>query len=994
MSPTERGAEHPRTREQGREISGREDCAPAGAEEMRPAGSSTRVGRFALLAHLRGVGGSGAGARRLLLPGLLMLAFLLVPATQAFAVTLTVNLSGSGKGRVTTADGSINCSNIPGQEANRCSYEYGFATAKLEATPAPEDAFLEWGPGVGQFGSCTAFTNPCETSFILSATEVTADFKPQPDLPSDTEITGVSAVTDGSVELEGRTNPNSTSFPLAECQFEFGETSSYGRSSICEQTVGPGTAAVPVSAMVARLKPATTYHFRLTARNAGGIRHSADATFTTSPPANGETCPNAAVRLEQASVFLPECRAYEKVTPDYKQSSNPLSAAFPMAADGDGISWKQSGNYDGEGSSLGQGTYIARRTPDGWQTVNVSAPFRLVQQAGLLSVAPRFSADLSTVTWCLGQNESAGMAQEQEGPFACAVRDPGGQWLKSPSLEDVRGASIGGAYLAGASADLSHLVISSNAHFLSSAGAATRNSLYEFVDPELADPSLRLINVDNNGALIGPGASAVLGGETSTYQAVSADGSTIFFTTTPTGGVATIYARVDGTTTTAVSNPSPPECTSCNPTAKAATYIGASSDGRRVFFVTAQQLVNQDTDTGTNCSASVTAGCDLYEYDFEEPSGSRIVQVSGGGSGDLTPGVGAEVQGVTQVSQDGSHVYFLAKGVLTTVPNAAGQVPSTGASNLYVYERDAAFPLGRTRFIATVPTAEASTLVGGNSPAQVTPDGRYLVFATAAQLITSGPEADTDSAIDVYRYDSATGRLSRVSIGEPGYPASDNGNTPGMNAVLPHAGGIGALSEPGFGQSETRSRLAAISDDGSYVVFETAEKLQADDVNGGSSASNCTISGVGCDVYLWHDGTVRMLSDSPLPDPGGANPVLAPGISASGRDVFFSTSGRLTPTDLDNIEDTYDARIDGGFSATPMAQSCTSGDSCQGPPTALPAAPVTGTPGFLGPGNPSPASPGHHKKKHHKKKHHKNSSKHKAKGKQKKRAHRNRGGAR
>ena len=63
-----------------------------------------------------------------------------------------------------------------------------------------------------------------------------------------------------------------------------------------------------------------------------------------------------------------------------------------------------------------------------------------------------------------------------------------------------------------------------------------------------------------------------------------------------------------------------------------------------------------------------------------------------------------EVQGVVRVSEDGSHVYFVAKGVLTA-SNREGHAPQAGAENLYVYEPDPALAGGfHTVFVATLLT--------------------------------------------------------------------------------------------------------------------------------------------------------------------------------------------------------------------------------------------------------------------------------------------------
>ena len=87
-------------------------------------------------------------------------------------------------------------------------------------------------------------------------------------------------------------------------------------------------------------------------------------------------------------------------------------------------------------------------------------------------------------------------------------------------------------------------------------------------------------------------------------------------------------------------------------------YWTASADGSLVYF---------------------TNG-DLYQYD------TNTAQTT-----DITPG--GEVQGVLGASEDGSYVYFVAKGVL-----AAGA--SAGEENLYLWHE------GKTVFITTFTSGE------------------------------------------------------------------------------------------------------------------------------------------------------------------------------------------------------------------------------------------------------------------------------------------------
>jgi hypothetical protein len=73
------------------------------------------------------------------------------------------------------------------------------------------------------------------------------------------------------------------------------------------------------------------------------------------------------------------------------------------------------------------------------------------------------------------------------------------------------------------------------------------------------------------------------------------------------------------------------------------------------------------------------------------------------------------------------------------------------------------------------------------------------------------------------------------------------------------------------------------------------------------------------------------------------------GASESGSDVFFTTRDQLVPADQDELEDMYDARVDGGFQElTPPA--CT-GTGCQGVPGAPPIFATPSSVTFAGVGN-------------------------------------------
>jgi hypothetical protein len=347
-----------------------------------------------------------------------------------------------------------------------------------------------------------------------------------------------------------------------------------------------------------------------------------------------------------------------------------------------------------------------------------------------------------------------------------------------------------------------------------------------------------------------------------------------------------VWARIGGTTTVAVSGS---ECTrgpldpggACNALA-AAEYAGSAADGSRVFFTTAQQLLNNDTDSST----------DLYECDIQPgtpaPVGTAnpcasLTEVSGAASG-------ADLEKVVAVSEDGSRAYFVADGaVLAGNPGANDETAVAGHHNLYVWTKDAEHPSGTTTFVAGL---ESSDLAG----AQTTTDGRYLTFTTANPLVSSGPGEDTDGRVDMYRYDAESETMLRLSTSITG----SGGNDPGFDVVAAPA---------------SRRSASSMSADGSMVVFQTAEALSPQDTDGIA------------DVYLWHDGRVSLISH------GGGE---LPWIDASGQNVYFVTDRPLSAADRDVNVDSYDARIGGGFDLSSPAPC--SGDACQGQPSTPPAA--------------------------------------------------------
>ncbi len=348
-------------------------------------------------------------------------------------------------------------------------------------------------------------------------------------------------------------------------------------------------------------------------------------------------------------------------------------------------------------------------------------------------------------------------------------------------------------------------------------------------------------------------------------------------------------------------------------------FQAASFDGTKLYFTTSRQLADSDHDFGPSCGLDLdeATGCDLYLYEKLPGGGHDLVQVSAGDASSPTPGAGARVlNNIAGVSTDGSHVYFVAQGVLTTAPNELGAVAQAGQPNLYLYQRDAANPNGRTVFIGNLVSGDARELWGpekldafGESSVYPVPamdaggeevggDGHILLFKSKAQLTVD----DADGLRrDVYRYDSQAGSLQCISCLPGGDSAAADVNGPGNGA-----GQFGGNPQgPSFA-----SLSRWVTEDGNSVVFQTAAPLLPEDANGIQ------------DEYLWRDGELWRLPGRDLGDP--------PTISADGSSVAIRREEPLLPQDGDSVADLYVLRSGGGFPVPAAVPPCV-GEACQEP---------------------------------------------------------------
>jgi hypothetical protein len=618
-------------------------------------------------------------------------------------------------------------------------------------------------------------------------------------------------------------------------------------------------------------------------------------------------CPNEAFRTG-ASAALPDCRAYELVSPadtDGRLLIGPMTALtfdqFPIeliSPDGASVLYMTYGTPI-PGITDPAGTfdlYQAERSSLGWETT------RRITPSGAEAVFPDVG----------GISKDHQYAFVNVGPLAYTSggtlsEDGTTDYLANPdgTYELVGVGSLGverlvqGRYI---SPGGEHVIFTTGGEWCSHSEECSILKL-EPDAPPTGTPTVYDRSVDGPTQVVSllPGDVTPAAGEAAEYQGSAADGSVVAF---KVSGV--LYVRVDNASTKQV-------------TASKSTFAGISQDGSYLFYVSEGNI-----------------------YRFAIASGITE-QINASGDGELV-----------NISMDGSHVYFVSPSQLV------GTQGSGGEPNLYIWTDDG----GAIDYIATVApsdlvrtsgeaagypaltnwtdwavtpdrTSESGVGPGGNS-SRTTPDGNVLVFESRGQLTAY----DNDGHTQIYRYDHEAESLKCVSCNPSGSPATADARFQMLKIVKPW------------------STIHNVSTDGSRVFFETAESLESTDTNDIN------------DIYQWHEpeagneASVELISSGksveyPPLFPGLGNPPkpnLILGITPQGTDVTFISLDRLLPQGPGGGSPAiYDARIGGGFPEPPAPAICSGSEACQGSQNgSAPALPASGSSTTFGPGNVKP----------------------------------------
>jgi hypothetical protein len=664
---------------------------------------------------------------------------------------------------------------------------------------------------------------------------------------------------------------------------------------------GPDTRSTPeidfesirggyVGADLPPLQPGESYRYRLAATNTtpgDPVVHGSEQTLTVPPtprPAPEAPCPNEAFRTGP-SADLPDCRAYEQVTPVDKEGAeeafhygrfNTGNAGILTGEDGDHV------EFDGQFVHWGPSgsPYFFSRFENGWRmTAGTPQP-----EAGVdVHYLPElYSPDLTQFAFGAGWQSSAGVESSgiefklgaPGGPYPAAASVP----RKLIALEEPSG-------WVAASEDFSTLILAAEDHTLipgHPTGTVRGSDLYAY-----SQGQIHQVNVDSAGRTIGScGATVAKGiaeqaatGSTSSRHSVSADGSRVFFYANPGGSCSEaphLYLRIgDGETADL----------------GVYTLLAANSEGTEALLEARSGNIAGSTE-------------EVLLYEAESHTTKHLFTK------------GYEEQSHFVVSEDLSTIYF---------PSDQRLIPEAppGSSVFYRYD----IPAETLSF-----AFQGSLFRAGGEGAElvVSRNGRYVYILGEIAAVPGGASGSSQA----YRYDSVEHTVQCISCAspydpEPRWPALFTNDEGGANATTRN----GAPGE------------VFASANGDFVFFDTVAALVPKDVNGEvepeaayhNEYTSHKLS-PSSDVYEWRkpgiDGCAQVQGCISLISSGGSGKlVMLLGTAAEGRDVFFTTGAQLLSQDDDNALDIYDARIGGGFAAPPPRPVECEGDACSTPAT-------------------------------------------------------------
>lgn len=684
---------------------------------------------------------------------------------------------------------------------------------------------------------------------------------PPPTSAPEVVATGFSEATESDVQLEAEINPGGlqTTYTFEYTTAQRYEESGFEGASIAGQGQIPaGSAPVAVSAVAEGLLPGTAYRFRVVASNAEGASEAVGS-FATYSAAPAQSCPNAAFRVG-ASAHLPDCRAYELVTPPETNARSPLGidhlgtyfTTRESSPAGDKVSFRIEGGTlpgsEGTGSYAGD-PYLATRGSAGWST-SIAGP----SAAETIETLPgSTSPDQGYSFWSPGGPGTAFI----EGVDATYVRYPDGH-----------SALVGRGSLGTDAGAAGKLISENGAHIVFVSGNKAGVGAVQ-LEPNAPPDGTQVIydrTADEATHVVSllPGNVTPAAGENAHYVGASRDGEGVAFEIGTT-----LYLRYGDEESFDIG--------------EGVTFAGIAEGGNRIFYLKNGDLFRFDAKTDETTAFST--------------------------SGDVTP---------VNVSADGSAAYLVSPSVLTKQANPVGAKAKLGAENLYLSRE------GQFSFVGTVTERDVvgengeSTATGvsdglglwtaaeesgarGIDPSRTTPGGNVLLFQSRASLTPY----DSGGNVEVYRFDAPDEELTCISCNPTEASPKGGASLQSMS-----------LSKGAPGPFSSFALVSNLRADGRRAFFQSTEPLVAADNDGLQDVYEWEAQGVGsCErpggcVYLVSSGHSRRVDY-----------LYAAG--DSGDDVFFLSADLLLPRDQEETPSIYDARVGGGF-PEPVQEACQS----------------------------------------------------------------------
>jgi hypothetical protein len=663
--------------------------------------------------------------------------------------------------------------------------------------------------------------------------------------PPEVKSTEAVNISETEAELQAVVNPGNLETTYT---FEIEAKGSGTWTLIGEGTLAAGNLDVEASAAAGDLEPGASYRFRIIATNEEGTDEAEGdfATYPSVPVSAG--CENSLVRTGP-SALLPDCRAYELVTPPDTNGRAPIGTGTygsiftnrQVSPAGDKIPFMVEGGslpgLGGTGASNDKGDpYLSVRTPGGWATTYIGP-----SGAEATSLLPgTTSPDQGYFFWTA---EVAGSAVL--GGLTAYVRYPDGH------SELLGQGSLGQDPLTSG-----RLISEGGGHIIFSTGSGTSTDTAVQLEPEAAPDETAAIYDRIPNPVTGeretrvislkPGDIPFGAGEDALYLGASFDGEGVAFKVD-----STLYLRYDNEETFQIGT--------------GVDFAGVAEGGDRVFYVEGGDLKRFDVDTGVKVFADTPA---------------PVIPV--------------------QVSLDGTAAYFVSETAISgSGPNPEGDEPQPGEQNLYLSEE------GEIGFVATVTDNDVEApSVGGlgtwvsamnaggrlaDVPARTTPDGSVLLFRSQAALTGYDP----DGHAQIYRFDSVGGELDCLSCNPTGAAATSDADLQSQQRE-------GRLLFYPWGWLEN------LRADGRRAFFESSEGLVARDSDGLKDVYEWEDQGVGS--CTTPGGCLYLISSSE----SLRNEYLW-AVSKSGDSVFFLSSELLLGIDVDETFSIYDAHVGGGF---------------------------------------------------------------------------------